>query len=69
MSKTVDFILDFESPNTYLAYRALPPILARTGAKLNVIPCLLGGIFKTTGNKAPMIASQHAHSDARRHLA
>lgn len=56
MSKTVDFIFDFASPNAYLAYRALPPILARTGAKLNIIPCLLGGIFKATGNKAPMIA-------------
>lgn len=56
MSKTVDFIFDFASPNAYLAYRALPPILARTGAKLNIIPCLLGGVFKATGNKAPMIA-------------
>ncbi len=56
MSKTVDFIFDFASPNAYLAYRALPLILARAGAKLNIIPCLLGGIFKATGNKAPMIA-------------
>lgn len=56
MNKTVDFIFDFASPNAYLAYKALPPILKRTGAKLNIIPCLLGGIFKATGNKPPMIA-------------
>jgi 2-hydroxychromene-2-carboxylate isomerase len=43
-------------PNAYLAYRALPPILARTGAKLIINPCLLGGIFKATGNQAPIVA-------------
>lgn len=56
MAKTVDFIFDFGSPNAYLAYKTLPPILERTDAKLNIIPCLLGGIFKATGNKPPMIA-------------
>ena len=56
MSKTVDLIFDFGSPNAYFAYRALPPILERTGATLNVIPCLLGGIFKATGNQPPMMA-------------
>ncbi len=56
MSKTVDFIFDFGSPNAYFAYRALTPILKRTGASLNVIPCLLGGIFKATGNQPPMMA-------------
>jgi 2-hydroxychromene-2-carboxylate isomerase len=56
MSKTVEFIFDFASPNAYMAYRALPPILQRTGAKLQLTPCLLGGIFKSTGNQAPMLA-------------
>lgn len=56
MSKTLDFIFDFGSPNAYLAYKALPPILERSGAGLNIIPCLLGGIFKATGNQAPMLA-------------
>ena len=32
MSATIEFIFDFGSPNVYLAYRALPPILERTGA-------------------------------------
>lgn len=56
MTKQLDFIFDFASPNAYFAYRALPPILERTGATLNIIPCLLGGIFKATGNNPPMVA-------------
>ncbi len=56
MSATIEFVFDFGSPNAYLAYRALPPILERTGARLAINPCLLGGIFKATGNKPPMIA-------------
>jgi len=56
MSKTVDFIFDFASPNAYLVHKILPEIEARTGASFNYIPCLLGGIFKATGNQAPMIA-------------
>jgi 2-hydroxychromene-2-carboxylate isomerase len=56
MTKTLEFIFDFASPNAYLAYRALPPMLERTGAALQLTPCLLGGIFKATGNQAPMLA-------------
>jgi 2-hydroxychromene-2-carboxylate isomerase len=56
MSATIEFIFDFASPNAYLAYRALPPILARAGARLVISPCLLGGIFKATGNVAPTVA-------------
>ena len=56
MTPTIEFIFDFASPNAYLAYRALPPILERTRAKLDINPCLLGGIFKATGNKAPFLA-------------
>ena len=56
MSATIEFIFDFGSPNAYLAYHALPPILARTGARLIINPCLLGGIFKATGNTAPTVA-------------
>lgn len=56
MTKTVDFIFDFASPNAYFAHHVLKDICARRGAKMNVIPCLLGGIFKATNNQAPMIA-------------
>ena len=53
MARTIDFIFDFGSPNGYLSWKVLPDILARTGASVNLIPCLLGGIFKITGNQAP----------------
>lgn len=56
MSKTLEFIFDFGSPNAYLAYKVLPPLLERTGATLDLVPCLLGGIFKATGNQPPMVA-------------
>jgi 2-hydroxychromene-2-carboxylate isomerase len=51
--RLIEFIFDFGSPNAYLAYRALPAILERTGANLEMLPCLLGGIFKATGNQPP----------------
>ena len=58
MSKpvTIDFIFDFGSPNGYLSWKVLPDIAARTGTSLNLIPCLLGGIFKATNNQSPMAA-------------
>jgi len=56
MQPSIEFLFDFASPNVYLAYRALPPILERTGAKLQITPCLLGGVFKATNNKSPIVA-------------
>lgn len=56
MTKTIDFIFDFASPNGYFALHGLKGVAERTGASVNLIPCLLGGIFKATGNQAPMIA-------------
>ena len=56
MSATIEFIFDFASPNAYLAYRALQPVLERTGSGLMINPCLLGSIFKATGNVAPGVA-------------
>lgn len=53
---TIDFIFDFGSPNAYLSWKVLPQIAQRTGATLNVLPCLLGGIFKATNNASPMVA-------------
>ena len=55
MSKTIDFIFDFASPNAYLVHKVLPALLERTGASVRYIPCLLGGIFKATNNKAPFV--------------
>ena len=56
MSKTIDFIFDFGSPNAYFSHQVLPKLAAEKGASINYIPCLLGGIFKLTNNQAPMVA-------------
>jgi 2-hydroxychromene-2-carboxylate isomerase len=53
MPGAIDFIFDFGSPNAYLAWKVLPAIAERTGATVNLIPCLLGGIFKATNNRSP----------------
>jgi len=53
---TIDFIFDVGSPNAHLAHKVLPGVAQRTGATVRIVPCLLGGIFKATGNQAPMIA-------------
>ncbi|OWQ91089.1 2-hydroxychromene-2-carboxylate isomerase [Sphingopyxis witflariensis] len=63
MAKTLELIFDFGSPNAYLTLKVLPELLDRTGADLIITPCLLGGIFKATGNKAPMI--QYADAPAK----
>ena len=55
----VEFLFDFGSPNAFLARRAIPGIEQRTGAKFEVVPVLLGGIFKATGNQSPMQAFGH----------
>lgn len=51
-----EFLFDFASPNAYLAQKVIAGIEARTGATFKQTPVLLGGIFKATGNQAPMIA-------------
>lgn len=56
MAATLEFLFDFGSPNAYLSWKALAPILARTGARLEVRPVLLGGLFKLTNNRSPMEA-------------
>ena len=49
----VKFFFDFGSPNAYLCHKVIPAIEARTGAKFEYLPVLLGGIFKLTGNQSP----------------
>jgi 2-hydroxychromene-2-carboxylate isomerase len=53
VSKTVEFLFDFGSPASYLAYKRLPDLMARTGAQVDYSPMLLGGVFKATGNASP----------------
>jgi 2-hydroxychromene-2-carboxylate isomerase len=50
------FYFDFGSPNAYLAHRVIPAIEARTGVRFRYVPVLLGGLFKLSGNQAPMLA-------------
>ena len=52
----VDFIFDFASPNAYFCHKLIPIIEERTDVSFNYIPCLLGGIFKLSGNQPPFMA-------------
>ncbi len=55
MSKTLELIFDFVSPNAYLVWRPLREIAARQGADLRITPVFLGGMHKLTGNAPPFI--------------
>jgi 2-hydroxychromene-2-carboxylate isomerase len=52
----VEFLFDFGSLNAYFAHKVIPGIEARSGAKFEYVPILLGGVFKLTNNKPPMVA-------------
>ena len=54
MPGTIEFLYDFGSPASYLAHCRLKGIAARTGAAVEHVPILLGGVFKATGNSAPI---------------
>lgn len=64
MTKSFEFIFDFAGPNGYLVHRVLPAFCARTGATVQYVPCLLGGIMKATNNQPPMV--RFAETPARR---
>ena len=55
-SPTVQFLFDFGSPNAYLCHKVIPEIEARTGARFEYVPVLLGGLFKLANNRSPMEA-------------
>ncbi len=50
----LEFFYDFVSPYSYLASTRVEAIAARAGATVRFRPFLLGGVFKATGNRAPM---------------
>lgn len=54
MTASFDFYFDFGSLASYLAHTQLPRISAETGAKPQMYPMLLGGVFQATGNASPM---------------
>ena len=51
--KTFEFWFDFGSPASYLAWTQLPVIEKDTGARAQLRPMLLGGVFQATGNQSP----------------
>lgn len=54
MTSTPQFFFDFGSPASYLAWKRLPDLQARTGVTFELVPMLLGGVFKATGNASPV---------------
>lgn len=55
MTKTIELVFDFVSPNAYFAYCPLKDIAARTGASIEITPVFLAGMHKHTGNAPPFI--------------
>ena len=55
MTKTIEFIFDFVSPNAYLVWQPLRALAARQGAQIKITPAFLGGMHKLTGNAPPFI--------------
>lgn len=53
MTKTIEFLFDFVSPTSYLAYEVLPRIVDRADAHVTWTPVFLGGIMQATGNRPP----------------
>jgi 2-hydroxychromene-2-carboxylate isomerase len=53
MVMRLEFHFDFGSPNAYLSHLVIPGIEARTGARFEYVPILLGGVFKLTNNRSP----------------
>lgn len=57
MTQHVQFLFDFGSPNAYLSHKVIPQIEARTGARFEYLPVLLGGLFKLANNRSPAVAN------------
>ncbi len=55
MTKTIELIFDFVSPNAYLVWQPLRALAARQGAQITITPAFLGGMHKLTGNAPPFI--------------
>ena len=70
MTKKVDFYFDYGSPATYLAWTQIDKIIKNANAELNMIPMLLGGVFKETGNSSPAFIpakSKWMNKDLKKH--
>ena len=70
MIKTVTFYFDYGSPATYLAWTQINNIIEEANATLTMIPMLLGGVFKETGNVSPATVpakGKWMHHDLKKH--
>ena len=59
MAREIEFIYDFGGPNSWFVHRAIPAIEAAGKVTFRYVPVLLGGLFKATGNKPPMMSYGH----------
>ncbi len=55
MTKTIELIFDFVSPNAYLIWQPLKTLAEKHGATIDVTPAFLGGMHKLTGNAPPFV--------------
>jgi 2-hydroxychromene-2-carboxylate isomerase len=55
MAKQFEFLFDVGAPNAYLVHKILPQFCTEHDAEVIYKPILLGGVFKATGNRAPMV--------------
>lgn len=55
MTKTIELIFDFVSPNAYLIWGPLKALADKHGATIEITPVFLGGMHKLTGNAPPFI--------------
>lgn len=62
MAREIEFIYDFGGPNSWFVHRAIPAIEAEGKVRFRYMPVLLGGLFKATGNKPPMMVYGHVPS-------
>lgn len=54
MTQQVEFLFDFGSPYTYLAYHQLQKVARTRNAEIIWTPILLGAVFQATGNRSPI---------------
>lgn len=62
MPTEIEFLYDFGGPNSWFVHRAISSIEAEGKVTFRYVPVLLGGIFKATGNKPPLMTYGHVEA-------
>lgn len=55
MTRTIELIFDFVSPNAYLIWQPLKALAEKYDATVEITPAFLGGMHKLTGNAPPFV--------------